>query len=219
MCLSDLPDFISHLEKLCLPFYFAVILTKELRSFIHAFFSLTCLLASRTCPKKQNIPLTWPSTWINHKKMVSCGRKGWEKIGHINSLITWSILWHRHLWFLLSIFLEVACFYHSGALLLEVEDAVKSGFIAVPVKYGSTKLGPSWPRNDSLSRWVMYWPVCRLANRALSPLAVARRQMADKWAVFSGRAYVQTSGLGPWFCGSRPGSHQVASGPQKYVGL
>lgn len=139
-------------------------------------------------------------------------------LGHINSLITWSILWHRHLWFLLCIFLEVACFYHSGALLLEVEDAVKSAFIAVPVKYGSTKLGPSWPRNDSLSRWVMYWPVCCLANRALSPLAVARRQMADKWAVFSGRACVQTSGLGPWFCGSRPGSYQVASGPPNTLG-
>lgn len=38
------------------------------------------------------------------------------------------------------------------ALLLEVEDAVKSSSIAVPVKYGFTKLGPSWPHNDSLSR-------------------------------------------------------------------
>lgn len=134
-------------------------------------------------------------------------------------LLPEGILWHRHLWCLLSIFLEVACFYHSGALLLKVEDAVKSGSIAVPVKYGSTKLGPLWPRNDSLSRWVMYWPVWRLANRALSPLAVARRQMADKWVVFSGRACVQTSGLGPWFCHSSPGSYHVASSPHKCVGL
>lgn len=134
-------------------------------------------------------------------------------------LLPEGILWHGHLWCLLSIFLEVACFYHSGALLLEVEDAVKSGSIAGPVKYGSTKLGPSWPCNDSLSRWVMYWPVCCLANRALSPLAVARRQMADKWAVFSGKACAQTSGLGPWFCHNSPGNYHITASPRTCVGL
>lgn len=65
----------------------------------------------------------------------------------------------------------------------------------------------------------MYWPVCLLANRALSPLAGARQNMADNRAVFSGRVHVQASGLGPWFCHDSLGNNHVASSPCKCVGL